>query len=166
MGIGLSLVNGQLLTSIFQTVHFHVSTKSKFICSVLTFHLSIVMRCSNPDAMIFDAGGVRQIRIIFDGVLDGIILGDQGNIAVRHKIIVRVVFSSSIRFLPVGIIAFLLRRVGNRGSFALFYLLRAVIRASGRSTAVRIEGHSPCIYVFGSNIKRIIRCARKAGIIT
>ena len=105
MDIGLSLVNGQLLTSIFQTVHFHVSTKSKFICSVLTFHLSIVMRCSNPDAMIFDAGGVRQIRIIFDGVLDGIILGDQGNIAVRHKIIVRVVYRRRKRFCPPRLFA-------------------------------------------------------------
>ena len=55
MDIGLSLVNGQLLTSIFQTVHFHVSIKSKFICSVLTFYLSVVTRCSNPDAMIFDS---------------------------------------------------------------------------------------------------------------
>ena len=55
MGIGLSLINGQLLTSIFQTVHFHVSIKSKCIRSVLIFHLSVVTRCSNSDAMIFDS---------------------------------------------------------------------------------------------------------------
>ncbi len=54
MGIGISPLTSRY-SSIFQTVHFHVSIKSKFICSVLTFYLSVVTRCSNPDAMTFDS---------------------------------------------------------------------------------------------------------------